>query len=160
MDIKKALTGQYRAGLSMMRQCISDFPDQLWNEGIGPRKNWKIAAHGLFYTHLYAMQREQDFKPWRLGDYHNIWKEEAEAPVWSKEDILGYCDYIDENIGDWIDNLDLESEESGFDWYPNIGKLDHQILNIWHMAGHMGQLSELAMNNGVDEIKWCTRVPR
>lgn len=160
MDIKKALTGQYRAGLSMLRQCIIDFPDHLWEEGMGPRKNWKIAAHSLFYTHLYAMQREEDFQAWRLGDYHDIWREKPDPVVWSKQDLVDYCDFIDANIGDWVDRLNLESEESGFSWYPNIGKLDHQILNIRHLAGHMGQLSELAMNHGVEEIRWCTRVPR
>ena len=144
----------------MLRQTVTDFPDQLWNEGMGPRKNWKIAGHALFYTHLYAMQREEDFKPWREGEFHDLWEDKPDSPDLSKEEILEYCDFIDANIGDWIDRLDLESPESGFSWYPNIAKLDHQILNIRHLAGHMGQLAELAMTNGVDEIKWCTRVPR
>ncbi|MBS1726936.1 MAG: DinB family protein [Armatimonadetes bacterium] len=160
MDIKKAIKGQYRAGLAMLRQCITDFPDELWEAGMGPRKNWKIVYHTLFYTHLYAMQREGDFEPWGVGMECDMWEDKPGEKVYSKADLLEYCDHVDSHIEEWVDRLDLEAEESGFNWYPNFPKLDHQLLNIRHLGGHMGQLSELAMNNGVHEIKWCSRVPR
>ena len=56
----------------------------------------------------------------------------------------------------WIDALDLDTLESGFDWYPNMPKLDHMMLNIRHLQGHVGQLSELLMAHGID-TDWVSR---
>jgi len=42
--------------------------------------------------------------------------------------------------------------ESGFSWY-SIPKLDHQLLNLRHLQGHVGQLSELVMATGAD-LTW------
>jgi len=161
MDIKKAIKGQYRAGLSMLRQCISDCSDQVWLSGTHPRTYWRIAYHALFYTHLYAMQTEKDFIPWtKQRKVSELWGECPAAEPYTQADLLEYLDWIDANIEGWVDALDLEAEDSGFPWYDKIEKLDHQLLNIRHLAGHMGQLSELVMNSGLDDFKWCTRVPR
>lgn len=162
MDIKRALKGQYRAGLKMLRQCIADASEDLWASGGHPRTYWRIAYHAVFYTHLYLMPTKEDFQPW---DKHrdgatDLWEDPPVIEPYSQVELLEYLDWLDANVSDFVDRLDLESPESGFEWYPNIEKLDHQILNIRHLAGHMGQLSELAMRGGIEEIDWSTRVPR
>jgi hypothetical protein len=145
----------------MTRQCLSDCPEGTWLAGHHPRNFWRIAYHALFYTHLYAMPTEHDFVPWeKHREVTVLWENPPVEEPYTKEELLSYLDYIDANIEAWVDNLDLESTESGFSWYPNLEKLDHQILNIRHLAGHMGQLSELVMSDGVSEIDWCTRNPR
>jgi hypothetical protein len=37
-----------------------------------------------------------------------------------------------------------------------MGKLSHQILNLRHLQGHVGQLSELLMARGID-IDWVSK---
>ena len=44
--------------------------------------------------------------------------------------------------------MDLEAKTCGFSWYK-VPKLEHQIVNIRHLGGHVGQLSELLMANGI-----------
>ena len=48
-----------------------------------------------------------------------------------------------------VDNLDLDSPTTGFPWYE-MPKWDHQILNLRHVQGHIGQLSERLVAAGVD----------
>jgi hypothetical protein len=108
------------------------------------------------------MPTAEDFVPWELHrDCTDLWITEKPSIVepYSKAQLLEYLDFIDASISGWVERLDLDSQESGFSWYPNLPKLDHQLLNLRHLAGHAGQLSELLMQAGA-EIKWSTRVPR
>ena len=163
MPIKRALKGQYRAALAMLRQTIELCPAETWLAGDHSRNFWRIAYHALHFTHCYSMPTAEDFVTWELHrDCTDLW-DDANPPVlepYTKEEILDYLNFIDESISGWVDRLDLDSQESGFSWYPNLPKLDHQLLNLRHLAGHAGQLSELVMQAGVHEIKWSTRVPR
>ena len=49
-----------------------------------------------------------------------------------------------------VKNLNLASDETGFSWYKNMSKLSHQLMNLRHIQGHVGQLSELLMARGID----------
>ncbi len=161
MEVKRALIGQYRAALAMLRQTIADVPEVTWLAGRHPRNFWRIAYHALFYTHLYAMPTEHDFVAWtKHSDCTDLWDEPEVKEPYTQSEVLEYLDFIDAHIGDWVQALDLDSQESGFSWYPDLQKLDHQMVNLRHLAGHAGQLAELAMNGGVDEVAWSTRVPR
>ncbi len=55
-----------------------------------------------------------------------------------------------------VDHLDLAAGETGFSWYKNMGKLSHQLMNLRHIQGHVGQLSELLMAKGID-TDWVAR---
>jgi hypothetical protein len=157
MDVAGALTGQYRAGLTMLRDCIVKCPDDLWPAGTHPRAFWRIAYHVLFYTHFYAMPDHETFTPWPGHVNHAIvlWEDDrldGIPPVettYSQADVLKYLDWVMESIGGWVDALDLDATESGFPWYP-IPKLDHQIVNVRHLGTHTGQLQELLMARGID----------
>lgn len=163
MPLKRAITGQYRASLAMLRETIELCPVATWEGGTHPRNFWRIAYHALHFTHLYLMPSPEEFVRWELHrDCTDLWND-ANPPVvepYTQAEILEYLDYIDSSVSGWVDRLDLESMQSGFSWYPNLPKLDHQILTIRHLAGHAGQLSELIMQAGIEEIKWITRVPR
>lgn len=178
MDIRTALKGQYKAGLAMLRDCISKCPDDIWAAGMpliapdpGGRINqereartfWRIAYHALFYTHLYAMPREEDFVAWERHDdlASNIWigPDESIPPketTYTQADLLGYLDWMVMQVDAWVDAVDLDSQESGFHWYKDFPKLDHQILNIRHIGTHAGQLAERLMLAGID-TDWVSR---
>lgn len=162
MDIKDALKGQYHGTLAMLRQTIADCPDAVWESGKHPRTFWRIAYHALFYTHLYLMVNEAAFVPWEKhrGNIKVLWDDEKGQlppiePSYTQTELVEYLDFIDQHVNEWVDLIDLSSPDPGFSWYK-IPKLEHQILNIRHLAGHMGQLSELLMNNGIDEVHWVS----
>lgn len=163
MSIKPALIGQYRAGLAMVRQCIEVCPDDVWAAATEhPRTFWRIAYHGLFYTHFYCMPDHESFTPWAKHVPHAVilWDDDEdgvppEETTYSQADLLEYVDYISANIGGWVEVLDLESEQSGFPWYK-IPKLDHQLVNLRHLGIHLGQLQERLFAVGID-TDWVGR---
>lgn len=157
MNLKAALTGQYRAGVMMVRQCIERCPDDLWEAASEhPRTFWRIAYHALFYTHFYCMPDHESFTPWERHVAHGVvlWDDDEEGvpPVettYTQASLVEYCDYILEHVAAWVDALDLESQESGFPWYP-IPKIDHQLVNVRHLGIHLGQLQELLNARQID----------
>jgi hypothetical protein len=161
MDIKSSMKGQYHAGIAMLRQCVERCPEDLWTAGRNPRFFWHIAYHGIFYTHLYLVQRESDFVPWtkHREESTNLWEEAPVATPYSKDEILDYIDQVDGIVDSVVDGLDLSTEESGFHWYKSINKLDHELMNIRHLQGHVGQLSEILFNQGYD-TDWVAIRPR
>lgn len=182
MDLRGSLKGQYHAGLAMLAQCVELCPDDLWaapNEPNTPpeepwggeRSFWRIAFHDAYFTHLYLGQNEAAFLPPPVGsavrrpDFKGMWEEPwdlepFELPHGSKpstqSEILEYIAYVDGLIDSTVDGLDLDTAESGFHWYKNITKLSHQLMNLRHLQGHVGQLSELLMKHGID-TDWQAR---
>jgi len=158
--VRKALTGQYRASLRMLRQAIERCPDHLWNSGTHPRNFWRIAYHAIFYADLYVVQNEAAFTRWEKHSEGStdLWPE-ANAPViepYTKEDLMAYIDRLVEKSESTFMDLDLDTDDPGYYWYKGMTKLEHEILNIRHIQGHVGQLSELLMANGID-TDWIAR---
>jgi hypothetical protein len=159
MDTRDALKGQYHAAYRMLRECVELCPAELWQADDYPRHFWKIAYHAAFFGHLYLVQKEADFKPWskHRDKAEELWEEDA-VPMdpYSKEEVMAYIDEVREMINPIFDSLDLDTSDSGFHWYPNITKLEHEILSIRHIQGHVGQLSERLYAAGV-ETAWMSR---
>lgn len=158
MTLKDALKSQYRAGLAMMRDCLVKCPDDVWTQGRHPRNFWRIAYHGLFYTHLYMVQNAEahsHFFP-EPGDRDCLWASPPVESPFTKSQLLDYLDFLVQNVDPIIDGLDLEAPTSGYHWYPNHTKLEHELLNLRHLMGHVGQLSEILMAHDID-TDWVSR---
>ncbi|CAN5584922.1 hypothetical protein BH11ARM2_BH11ARM2_21550 [soil metagenome] len=165
--IKQALKEQIHASLAMLAQCVERCPDDLWVSGTHPRAYWRIAFHAVFYAQLYLGQNEAAFQPW-LGHREDIGRllngtgeiepfdlPEETVPYRQKE-MLGYLAFVDSLVDPTVDGLDLEAVDTGFSWYKNMRKLSHELLSLRHIQGHVGQLSELLMEQGID-IDWISR---
>lgn len=182
MDVRAALKDQYHAGLAMLADCIRQCPPDLWaapnppkEEGGMERSFWRIAFHAIYFTHLYLVQEEAAFEAppsdlavTRRADFEALWHapwalEPYELPAATepcpKEEILAYVDHVVSLIDPTVDALDLGREDCGFSWYKQISKLSHELLNLRHLQGHVGQLSELLMLRGID-TRWLSRRPR
>lgn len=167
----------------MMRQCIERCPDDLWS-GPRPEKDpkhyvdrafWRIAFHGLYFAHLYMAQTIDDFVPPQSGSAvrdllgaERMWGPLIEIEPYdlptgteavSKEGMVEYLEYVEGITDKIIAGLDLDSETCGIPWYKNISKLSHEMMNIRHLQGHVGQLSELLMLRDVD-IDWVGKLKR
>lgn len=159
MDIKPALVGQYRAGLTMMRAAIELCPEDLWLSGEHPRNFWRIAYHGLFYTHLYLARDEASFVAWEKHrpQARILWDDDEDGlpPIetpYTRAELLDYTAMLQAQVETMVNNLDLEAPDCGIPWY-SMPKLDHQLLNVRHLQHHVGQLSELLLAQGID-IGW------
>jgi hypothetical protein len=152
MRLKSSICGQYQAGLAMLRQAVERCPDAVWASGVYPRTYSRIAYHAVFFTHLYLQPNEESFRRWSgdRGYDPNLWGDAEPVEPYSQSEILEYIDFVNSIVVSAVDKLDLESDESGFSWYPRVTKLDHQLMNFRHLQGHVGQLSEILMSHGLD----------
>ncbi|HRK22911.1 MAG TPA: hypothetical protein PLX06_13930 [Fimbriimonadaceae bacterium] len=177
--LRNALKEQFRAAIAMLTNCVEICPDDLWttpnfeiDDGDRTiyRAFWRIAFHGVYFTHLYMGQSVADFRPWpgrRKGYFEGMWHEPwdiepfefpRDADPVTKAELLDYIAYVDGLIDANFDRLNLETSDSGVPWYPSLNKLSHELLTLRHLQGHIGQLSELLMARGLDP-KWISRVP-
>ncbi|AIE86839.1 hypothetical protein [Fimbriimonas ginsengisoli] len=163
-EVRAALAGQYYAGFKMLRQCIEVCPDDLWNEAPWPRSFWRIAYHALFYAHFYMQPSHNNVNLWDKQDLEAValWEDDDEnrprkTEPYTKEELLAYVDHIIGVTEETLAKVDLGSQDSGFPWYP-IPKIDHEMLSVRHLQGHVGQLSELLMMRGID-IDWVSTHP-
>lgn len=161
IDIRTTLKNQYHASLWMLRQTIEKCPEDLWMAGENNRPFWRIAYHALFYGHWYLQPNSEDFTPWEHheDEIASLWQPTKSDTVYSKGQILEYTDIVDRSVDAAIDRLDFDAESTGFDWYPNLSKLEHQIVTIRHTQQHAGQLSELLMARGI-ETDWRGGKPK
>ncbi|HZH99257.1 MAG TPA: DinB family protein [Fimbriimonadaceae bacterium] len=167
MDTRAALKEQYHAGLRMLAECVEKCPEDLWHLGEHPRPFWRIAWHTLYFTHNYLDQTQHEFNasvenwPGAIKSALGVGGEKAAidvepyelpegATAVSKPDMLVYLEYIDALVDQTVDGLDLDRQDTGYEWYPGMTKLSHQLMNLRHLQGHVGQLSELLMMRGID----------
>ena len=136
----------------MLRQAVERCPDDLWACGKHPRNFWRIAYHAAFYTDLYMQTGEHAFRPWPPAkeDAECLWEHPPVVEPNARQQMMEYIDDIAARVDSTVDALDLDSDETGFPWYPNMAKLDHQLMNLRHLQGHVGQLSEILMAHGID----------
>ncbi len=159
MGLERALAGQFRAGLAMLRECVELCPDELWAATVDkpPRTFWRIAYHAAFYTHLYLSPNFEGFKAWDRHVWHAMmtFAQEGEDPppegeAYTRDELVEYIDLLSERMDGVIESLDLDSPESGFSWYENFPKIDHVLLTLRHLGVHVGQLQELLFARGID----------
>jgi hypothetical protein len=78
------------------------------------------------------------------------------AESYGRNEMLDYIRFVDELVDPTVDQLDLDSDETGFSWCPNMSKLSQELLNLRHIQGHVGQLSERLMAKGID-TDWVSK---
>ena len=157
MELKAALKEQYHAGLSNLRECIGKCSDELWNEVHAERHTWRLAWHTAFFTHFYLGQTEQAFERWS-GDKRLSHEGYEKPDGYSRAEMLQYIQYIDALVDRTVDALDLSAPETGFEWYPNMTKISHELMNLRHTQGHIGAFAELIMGvNPAEEITWVAK---
>lgn len=166
--VRQALKEQYHASLAMLAECTQKCPDDLWTTGTYPRTFWRIAFHAAYFTHLSLGQNEDAYQPWpnRPEGWPELWQkpfdvEPYELPEdfapYTKAQVLNYVAYIESLVNPTLESLNLDAQETGFPWSKNMSKLSHELLNLRHLQGHVGQLSELLMAQGID-TDWIGKV--
>ncbi len=163
MDLRAALTGQFRAGLAMLRQAVERFPEAAFaGDGEAPPP-WHLAYHALFYTHLYLQPDEASFRPWeRHRDEYQFlgalpWPPHRPPRIgepYTRAEILEYLEAVDGMVGAALDRLDLDAVTCGFWWY-DLPKADHVLMNLRHLQHHAAQVVarlRRAAGTGVDWV--------
>jgi hypothetical protein len=163
--LRTALESQYHAALAMLREAVELCPDEAWDSAEHHNRCWQIAYHALFFTHLYLQPNEAAFRPWPGQDSDVQHPDAIPGPPdpgsvrpllpkpYTKAEVLAYWDFCDAMVDPAVDALDLASPESGFHWYA-MSKLEHQLVNIRHIAHHAGQLTDRVRAAAGAGVRW------
>lgn len=153
MNLTEVLASQYGAALAMLRQAVTDCPDDLW-DAPGRNRFWHIAYHALFYADLYSRPTLEDFRPWSGHKPHANEFDAALDQPYTKAEVLSYLDMVEAEIKRQLATLDPDAP-SGFHWLP-MNKLELQLYNIRHIQLHVGDLAErLGSQAGID-VAWVS----
>jgi hypothetical protein len=167
MDLRRALREQYHAGLAMLAECVEKCPEDLWIQGAHPRPFWRIAWHAAYFTQNYLVQDEQAFNAsaerWPAAAKTALGVSDAQPAIevepyelpegvlpLSRSEVLEYIQHVRDQVDRTVGQLVLDRADTGFSWYPGMTKLSHELMNLRHIQGHVGQLSELLMARGID----------
>jgi hypothetical protein len=163
--LQTILKSQYHAALAMLRESIEQCSEELWYNDEPTNAFWQVAYHALFFTHLYLQPSAAAFRPWERQQFDVQHPDGIAGPPdpnsafpliprpYSKLDVLAYWSVCDQMVDATVDALDLQSNDSGFSWYP-IPKLEHQIVNIRHIQHHTAQLADRLRASASIGIQW------
>ena len=161
------VSSQIRAALKMLRSVIEACPDELWNREADHNPFWVLAYHTLYFTHLYLSPSEDAFEPFVNNERTGVavegqlpsspakqrsrhagygrtdlgnWTELTTDDVYTKADVLAYCDHIDGRVPGLVESTPFDAQ-SGFHWLK-FSKGEAHLYNLRHIQHHAGQLIE------------------
>lgn len=161
-DLKKALKEQFHASLAMLQECVELTPEDLWLDGVLPRTTWRIALHATFFAHLGLSGSLKNYTSWPDRPenlYPEMWDnpESLEPfelafsePAISRTEVIRYIQFLSEGTESFIDAFDFGVQESGVPGYSHLTSLSALLMEIRHLQGHVGQLSERLFENGIE----------
>ncbi len=163
MNVHKTIESQYLAALEMLKLAVEQCSDLLWDDAAYKNRFWHMTFHTLFYVHLYLQPTEGDFVPWEKHRENartlseSADKQAAMKRPFTQAEILEYLAFVQQEVLNKVDKLDLEGE-SGFYWLP-FSKLELQFYNIRHLQQHTGELCERLGGRGRVEVGWVGKKP-
>ena len=96
-----------------------------------------------------------EFEPWAGHDARvpPLWNPPERLEPYSRQQMLDYLGAIRERVKRRLTALDFDEADCRFPYYKGFSRLDHQLVNLRHLGGHVGQLSEILMAHGTD-VDW------
>ena len=141
--IRQGLTGQFEAGLAMMKQCVVACPAEHWEEKIGTATFRWNAYHALFFTDLYLTPGGES--AFALRDLHvrgGDEREPVQCPGLSPDETLAYLSICRQKAALVLAAESPQSLQaaSAFSWLK-FSRLELHLYNLRHLQHHTGQLS-------------------
>jgi hypothetical protein len=165
--LRAVLKSQYHAALEMLAQAIELCPDHLWTSDAYPNRFWRLAYHAVFYADMYLRPDEASFRAWEnhRKDYQFLGPTPFPPHLsprigepYSKAQVTDYLRTCDSMVDAAVDQLDLNSPNSGFPWYK-MSKLEHQLVNIRHIQHHAAQLADRVRTTEGAGVRWVAGKP-
>ncbi|MEZ6192413.1 MAG: DinB family protein [Phycisphaerales bacterium] len=169
---RSAVVGQMGAALAMLRACVQECPDELWEAPVGKRPYWEVAYHIAFYADLYLTPNIDQYAgqpawawPHAAGlgammkrPFTELTPDQV-GPVLERARILEYLDATADKLRRVLAE---ETDEtlaggSGFPWYP-VTRMSMHMVNLRHIQHHAGQLSAVLRRHGI-AVDWVGVVP-
>ena len=141
--MEKYLASQYLAGLAMLKGCVENYDEHLWQD----RAKYKVAAgqiayHTAFFTNIYLSPSRRTAVRWarEVPRMENLGNPVASGELLSRADIAEFVDHIVLCLPKYLGTISVDSD-CWPDWY-SLSQLEFHINNLRHMQHHVGQLIE------------------
>ena len=160
-----SLTSQMRAALAMLRSTIGSCPEDLWKREKDCNPFWALAYHAVYFAHLYLSPSQEEFVPFErqvrgregFGQTDlDDWSKLTPDDVYSREDVLAYCDHVDAAVDRLVASKPFDAE-SGFHWLM-FSRGEALLYNLRHVQHHAGQLAERLRQELDVGTKWVGAV--
>jgi uncharacterized damage-inducible protein DinB len=151
--IKLNLFQQFGASIKMLQNAIEACPNEIWHS-----KNnfWYLSFHTLFFLDYYLTLKPKDFyppSPFTLSEF----EDKMPDRVYSKEELLKYCDFCKAKCKELLLSLNEEILEQK--WVNESGTMNFSVFeillyNLRHVQHHVGQLNLLLRQNNLPAPDW------
>jgi hypothetical protein len=159
------LKNQYHANLAMLREAIEKCPDDLWLKPHQRNAFWQVAYHAIYFTHFYLHANHELMRAWPGHQAANQNPDGIPGPPdpattlplipepYTRAQALAYWDVCNAFVDPAVDALDLGAADCGFPWY-RMSKLEHQLVNLRHLAHHAGQVADRLRTELDAGVRW------
>jgi hypothetical protein len=160
--VKKILTGQFEAALSMLKDCIEQCPPEHWDGVVGKYPFWQVAYHVLCFVDLYLSPNEGSFQ---LGKFHPQGMKELDDEYpsrrFDKRELAEYLEFCHRKA---IASIAAETGESleGPSGHSHLqfSRGELHIYNLRHVQHHVGQLNAFLRRFGpafqdIGVLRWA-----
>jgi len=152
--INNGLLSQFSSSWKMLRQAISNCPDEYW---YGTDKDWNFSrtVYHIIETQEFYLRNTPDGMEWGklLGDVDN--KDlPAESVYPAKGMLVGYLDDIEKKISQYLKNIEFEDllTKDGFKWFSSV--FEKLLYLLRHNAHHLGELGRMLREWDCERMKW------
>lgn len=160
---------QFGAAIDMLRDCLRDCPDELWEKPLwkdrpdqwvaaGFSNFWYLAYHALFWLDLYLTGAEEGFAPPQPFALVEMQADESLPRTYTRDELLAYLEHCRKRGQETI--LGLSAEEADriceFAW-GKISFAELQLYNLRHVQEHGAQLRMFLGQQADQATKWVSR---
>lgn len=149
------LIAQFCASIAMVRNAITAFPEENWNDS---KPYWYNAYHCLFFTDFYLTKDANRFDPpFGPGEFEEVFPD----PRPTREQLLAYADAMTAKCRARLTELDEEIAAS-YVWFNqsrtrSFPIVEMHLYNMRHVQHHAAQLNLLLRQDGVEPPDWVSR---
>ncbi|MEJ1240290.1 DinB family protein [Chryseolinea sp. T2] len=159
---KESLWQQFGAGINMLRNAITMWPDEKWEH---PRKFFDMAYHTLFFLDYYLTNPPEGFNPplpfTLLSEMPQDRIDDIMPDrVYTKQEMLDYADACRKKCYAVIDGLTEENIQARWiepDGSRNLLMIEMVMLNMRHVQHHAAQMNMMLRNEIGDAPGWISR---
>jgi DinB family len=155
--INQSLWFQFGASLDMLRQAITQCPDDMWNT---ETLFWYKAYHAIFWADYYLSEQPQNFDPltpFTLSEMDTIGI--MPPTVYTKTALLVYINHCKQKAEKLIAGLTETTMQMRFkNEYRDYSRYEIVLYNMRHIQHHTGQLYLLLRQANVGNMQWVSRV--
>jgi len=155
---KQAVTTQFEASLSMLKEAIEKCPDEHWEGLIAKYPIWMVAYHTLCFVDYYLSRGEADFRPRVEEGIHPTGMaeldEEYPSRKFSRSELLDYAALCRRKLTEAMTAETAESlgGPSGFSRLK-FSRFELHLYNMRHVQHHTGQVGAFLRRVGVN-VGW------